>query len=1563
LPRYTAKLIYCTLIVFHMLYTRLLFSLCVVTCLTSVSHLQRVKVGRCPELPARYLTNQLQHDRCRDDYDCDSTMKCCESIIGKVCMMPKDYDQKEVCKQPYTKWDSCGGGCMTTCYNIGWQQPCRQSCQPGCTCISGFVRLYLHPYAPCVPQIHCPNQRTTRKKFGVCPTLPQGAEIDYHRRRDRCGTDFDCSGTCPDGQKTSIFCDERDSCPWGYTCRSGLCCPNAPWQSPTATWPGQVTTAAGNCPHYAYIGTWAQLAPSCFTNSNCAYNQLCCYTYYGNRCIQVSQSEAHHQKTIDPNHQKIPCGGAVRWKLTNLPVSTVKNKPTLSFYIGKQNYMTNRLYDNVFKEPHYPDSWHEDEETLYKNAGEKQMNYVSKTASMLHVRLYLTGLRRICKVEIRFGTTPVEKHLFFQLFHLTQPKIDNIQSKSVTLSWKPSMSALLYTGGRLVYVIALSTVRPFATLCDLETDLKLDRVNLLEHRRQEHVAHRLIPQHHSGAVRSLTVLDATGPAKLQLISLQQNTNYYANVFALDLNTGENIAYNTVSFTTTSENQISQHRLVSSLTEAQLQTGYLGPSRVAFKVYQFSAPVAISELYILIQPCTGPLQAAIYQDGQKTLHYSIEELQAINLTGVNVGIVQIQIANDDNQAKIFNIWASNNYSAYPYPKLPYDTSITVTERKCDSVQLSWLASTDAHVYCLYKRVQRFDYFKQLTLEDWNLCQQPDENLQPLFCNQFRGNQYRNEILIQEIAALKPATTYRFDLFVSKHNQPSLAYRTVWIRFKILLFPSFVQIAPAFHILILRKSRSFSVVLNEDLVADGADRLNSDFLRTISLWVNKYLRRSRTQEMDSPPNPLVLSGLRSLLYTFPDGVTFTVPIFLHKAFSVLEAHYLTTEGIFRKPGIASKLRVLKNCFNASSALELNFKIEEVSPFDLCDLIKLFLREIDEPILTWGLQPQFLQFADLNTPRDVRTKCLLQLCHALPPRHKETLAFIMRFLKMISNSSAYNKMDVKNLATVFVPCIFRESAKARPVKHGQALLDELAASKSDIALKVDVLEMLIQNADSIGVLSEQERAILAAESSDKLNDDLNILKRSAKKAASKVLVRSRNSLSGNRNSQIYRRSVQPKLKSAESIERHERIKGSRITEPYKRRSVCSLEKSQGLSDKGENAIIRQNRCLQEKHVKPMRSSMFETIYSSAFTEGISTSSVIEEQCTTSPILRTSSLPDRKVISTENRECLKVNKAEGELVRAEPVQTVLRGTTVQFMSSDNELQDAYSKQSCLYEELSSALDNFAKTINVGLKSPIERMEVCCTEVELLHAEEEEDKTKKNDAKGKEARLPRCISAPVESVPQAGGTFAKKRNTSLGASKLRRGMPNSLKSGLREPKTPFSSPLKNQQQANIKASSNNMDKNNSVVVAVEQPERNLEIESKENIIQTTKVSSTNMDIVEDDEFKDSDMKKQIILQQINPDDDDNHPASEVGFCIRPSVNFIREHRKGHVRSKIQEFTDRESRLEFVGEETDSSSVIGQSPAEISKRTTTSKPTATRKPSSSSGNKGCSLNIKFSACF
>ncbi|KAL1243798.1 Protein NDNF [Trichinella spiralis] len=471
-----------------------------------------------------------------------------------------------------------------------------------------------------------------------------------------------------------------------------------------------------------------------------------------------------------------PCGGAVRWKLTNLPVSTLNNKPTLSFYIRKQNYNL----QNVFKESYYSDSLYEYEETLYKNAGEKQMNYVSHKASILHLRLYLTGLRSICKVEIYFGTTPAEKRPFFQLFHLTQPKIDNVQSKSATLSWQPSISAFLYTGGRLVYVIALSTVRPFATLCDLETDLKLDRVDLLEHRRQEHVAHRLIPQHHSGAVRSLTVLDAARPAKLQLISLQQNTNYYVNVFALDLNTGENIAYDTVSFTTTSENQVSQHRLVSSITEAQLQTGYLGPSRVAFKVYQFSAPVAISELYILIQPCTGPLQAAIYQDGQKTLHYSIEELQTINLTDVNAGIVQIQIANDDNQAKMFNIWASNNLSAYPYPKLPYDTSITVTERKCDSVQLSWLASTDAHVYCLYKRLQRFDYFQQLILEDWNMCQQPDKNLQPLFCNRFRGNHYRNEILIQEIAALKPATTYRFDLFVSKHSRPSLAYRTVWVK---------------------------------------------------------------------------------------------------------------------------------------------------------------------------------------------------------------------------------------------------------------------------------------------------------------------------------------------------------------------------------------------------------------------------------------------------------------------------------------------------------------------------------------------------------------------------------------------------------------------------------------------------------------------------------------------------------------------------------------------------------------------------------------------------------------
>uniref|UniRef100_A0A915J161 Rho-GAP domain-containing protein n=1 Tax=Romanomermis culicivorax TaxID=13658 RepID=A0A915J161_ROMCU len=80
-----------------------------------------------------------------------------------------------------------------------------------------------------------------------------------------------------------------------------------------------------------------------------------------------------------------------------------------------------------------------------------------------------------------------------------------------------------------------------------------------------------------------------------------------------------------------------------------------------------------------------------------------------------------------------------------------------------------------------------------------------------------------------------------------------------------------------------------------------------------------------------------------------------------------HSLKSEGLFRKSSNASRVKNLKQ----------------------------FFRQIQEPLLTYELEPQFFKFRSMqHEPTQVRY--ILELCHVLPPIHRETLAFLMRKLK---------------------------------------------------------------------------------------------------------------------------------------------------------------------------------------------------------------------------------------------------------------------------------------------------------------------------------------------------------------------------------------------------------------------------------------------------------------------------------------------------------------------------------------------------------------------------------------
>ncbi len=77
-------------------------------------------------------------------------------------------------------------------------------------------------------------------------------------------------------------------------------------------------------------------------------------------------------------------------------------------------------------------------------------------------------------------------------------------------------------------------------------------------------------------------------------------------------------------------------------------------------------------------------------------------------------------------------------------------------------------------------------------------------------------------------------------------------------------------------------------------------------------------------------------------------------------------------------------------------------------------------------------------------------------LPPLHAGTLSHLMKFLFEVAEAAGQNQMTTHNLAIVFTPCLF-------PVNDDNNSNKE-DALKADLANKLDIVECLIKNADSV-------------------------------------------------------------------------------------------------------------------------------------------------------------------------------------------------------------------------------------------------------------------------------------------------------------------------------------------------------------------------------------------------------------------------------------------------------------------------------------------------------------------
>jgi Rho GTPase-activating protein 1 len=123
-------------------------------------------------------------------------------------------------------------------------------------------------------------------------------------------------------------------------------------------------------------------------------------------------------------------------------------------------------------------------------------------------------------------------------------------------------------------------------------------------------------------------------------------------------------------------------------------------------------------------------------------------------------------------------------------------------------------------------------------------------------------------------------------------------------------------------------------------------------------------------------------------------------------------LATDGLFRRSASTALVKESQAKINQGERIEFNGDCHLAAV-----LIKAFLRELEEPILTFDLFDEIVEFQKLS--KEEKGPFVKQIIlEKLPEDNYAVLKYVVQFLSKVMDRSDLNKMTSSNLAVVFGP-----------------------------------------------------------------------------------------------------------------------------------------------------------------------------------------------------------------------------------------------------------------------------------------------------------------------------------------------------------------------------------------------------------------------------------------------------------------------------------------------------------------------------------------------------------------
>ncbi|TDH07269.1 hypothetical protein EPR50_G00104170 [Perca flavescens] len=164
---------------------------------------------------------------------------------------------------------------------------------------------------------------------------------------------------------------------------------------------------------------------------------------------------------------------------------------------------------------------------------------------------------------------------------------------------------------------------------------------------------------------------------------------------------------------------------------------------------------------------------------------------------------------------------------------------------------------------------------------------------------------------------------------------------------------------------------------------------------------------------------------------------IPIIVDSCLSFITQYGLGHEGIYRKNGARSRIKLLMDEFR-NDARNVKLRIGDHFIEDVTDVLKRFFREVDDPVVMADLHPLWQDAAKIPQ-KSQRLDRYKEIIRSLPRVNRTTLAALISHLYRVQKCADLNQMCTKNLSLLFAPSLFQTDGKGEhEVKIVEDLID---------------------------------------------------------------------------------------------------------------------------------------------------------------------------------------------------------------------------------------------------------------------------------------------------------------------------------------------------------------------------------------------------------------------------------------------------------------------------------------------------------------------------------------------